>query len=115
MQSQRTTPSNSLQGATTAGDIASGTAAPLVGLGVLTVAVFPFSIPILLLTVAFTVPLVILSAALLLPVALVAGAVAGVRRLVGRLRRRPSASRGRSHAAAEQTAAPRRPRELVRP
>jgi hypothetical protein len=115
MQSKHTTPSNSLRGAGTAGDIASGTAAALAGLGVLTVALFPISIPILLLTVAFTVPLVIFGAALLLPVALVAAAVVGVRRLGRLLWRRPSARRGRALAAAEQTAATGRPRELVRP
>jgi hypothetical protein len=54
------------------------------GAGVLTVMVFPFALPLILLTVAFAAPLVILAALVALPVAVVAGVVAAIRRLIGR-------------------------------
>jgi hypothetical protein len=63
-----------------AADTASGVAAAITGVGVLMVALFPFAIPILLLTAAFTAPLVILGLVAALPFAVVAGVVLAIRR-----------------------------------
>jgi hypothetical protein len=58
---------------------ASGIAAAITGVGELMMALFPFAIPILLLTAAFTAPLVILGVIVALPLAIVAGVVLAIR------------------------------------
>jgi hypothetical protein len=64
---------------------ASAIAGAITGVGVVTMALFPFAIPILLLTAAFTAPLVLAVALAALPVAIVAG-VARAMRAIGRRR-----------------------------
>jgi hypothetical protein len=64
-----------------AADIADVVGAVNTGAGVLTVMLFPFAMPILLLTLAFVAPLVILAVLALLPVAIVAGIVRAIRKV----------------------------------
>lgn len=64
-----------------AADTASGITAAITGLGILIGALFPFAIPILLLTAAFRAPLVILGLVAALPLAIVAGAVLAIRKI----------------------------------
>ncbi len=79
----------------------SGTAAAATGLGVLTLALFPFALPVLVLTIAATLPLV-------LPLVVVAGVAAILRgtwlgiRAAGRGIRRLQPSRTRRSAASER-------------
>jgi hypothetical protein len=64
---------------------ASATAGAITGVGIVTMVLFPFAIPILLLTAAFTAPLALVGALAALPVAIVAG-VARAMRAIGRRR-----------------------------
>jgi hypothetical protein len=68
---------------TSAADTASGIAAALTGLGILTIALFPFAIPIALLTAAFAAPFLLLGVVAALPLVIVASVVLAGRR-VGR-------------------------------
>jgi hypothetical protein len=70
-------------------DVADELSGWLVGGGIVTMALFPFAIPILLLTAVFTAPLVILGIAAALPVGIVAGVVLAIRTIGRRLRGRP--------------------------
>jgi hypothetical protein len=56
---------------TDAADVMSSAAALSTGLGVILMAVFPFAVPILALTVAFALPLLLLAVPLAVPVGLV--------------------------------------------
>jgi hypothetical protein len=69
-----------------------------VGAGILTVALAPLAIPILILTAAFALPLLLP----LIPIALIAGLVYLPVRLVRAIRRRRHASLGRGSATDEQ-------------
>jgi hypothetical protein len=62
-------------------DIADWFGAVNTGAGVLTVMLFPFAIPILLLTIAFTAPFLIVAVLALVPIGIVAGIVLAIRRL----------------------------------
>jgi hypothetical protein len=64
-----------------------GVAGALTGVGILTMALFPLAIPILVLTAVFVAPLVILPVAAALPVAIVAGVVLAIRAIGRRLGR----------------------------
>ena len=66
-----------------AADIAGWVGVVNTGAAVLTVMLFPFAMPILLLTVAFAAPLVILAVLGLLPFAIVVGIVRAIRRVSG--------------------------------
>jgi hypothetical protein len=65
----------------------SGIAAVNTGIGVVTFALFPFLLPILLLTAVFVVPLALLSIVPVLAVGIVAGAGLGIRAIWRRMRR----------------------------
>ena len=70
-----------------------GISTALTGIGILTVALAPLAMPILILTIASLLPLVVIGAAVALPIGLIAGLVLVIRALVGRAkRRRPPAS-----------------------
>jgi hypothetical protein len=77
------------QATPSAADTASEVGGVLIGFGILTMALFPFALPILLLTAAFAAPLVLLPLVAALPFAVVAGVVLAVRRL-GRRRHAPT-------------------------
>lgn len=82
-----------------AGTAVSWIAAALTAGGTVTFALFPFAIPMLVLTAAFAAPLVILPLVLALPVGLIAGVVLAIRATVRRLRRlRPAPSQPPSAA-----------------
>ena len=68
-----------------------------VGLGILAFALFPLSIPILLLTLVFVLPLAVPLVALALVGAVVAAPVMLVRRLLRSRAGRPDRSRSSSH------------------
>ncbi len=72
----------------TVGDVITGAAGWIVALGVLTMTLFPFAIPGLILTAAALAPLVLAAAVVGLMAALVAAPVMAVRRL--RRHARPS-------------------------
>jgi hypothetical protein len=75
-----------------------GISTALTGLGILTVALAPLAMPILILTIAALLPLVLIGAAVALPIGLIAGLLLGIRALSRRAeRRRPPASP--THAA----------------
>lgn len=76
----------------TVGDVIAGTAEWLGALGILTMALFPFAIPGIVLTVAALVPLVLLALVAGLLAAVIAAPVMAVRRL----RRRSAGRRDRS-------------------
>ena len=65
----------------TASDVVEETSAWALGGGVLTFALFPFALPILLLTVAFVLPVVLAGLAIALALAAVAAPILLVRRL----------------------------------
>ena len=65
----------------TASDVIEEASAWAIGGGVLTVALFPFAVPILLLTVAFVLPFALAGLAIALVVAVVAAPILLVRRL----------------------------------
>jgi hypothetical protein len=65
----------------TASDVVEEVSAWAFGGGVLTFALFPFALPILLLTVAFVLPFALAGLAIALVVAVVAGPILLVRRL----------------------------------
>jgi hypothetical protein len=72
----------------------------LVGLGVLTMALFPFSLPFLILAAAFALPMLLL----LIPVALAAAVGFGLRAVFRRVRpgdEAPSSKERREHAGVE--------------
>jgi hypothetical protein len=82
-----------------AADTASEAAGVMIGLGVLTMALFPFALPFLLLTVAFAAPLLLLPLVAALPLAVVAGVVLAIRRIRRRLAaREPARATATRHA-----------------
>jgi hypothetical protein len=84
-----------------------GIGTALTGLGVLTFALAPLALPILILTLASLVPLLAVGVAVAIPIALIAGAVMAIR-AIGR-HGRPSAARpaDRRRPAGLRVAAPR--------
>jgi hypothetical protein len=66
---------------TTAAELAEEASAWAVGAGIITMALFPLALPIILLTAAAAVPLLLLSLAVALVVAVVAGPLLLLRRL----------------------------------
>ena len=80
MNSTRTTESVALT--------TTGIAGVLAGVGVVTFALFPLVIPILLVTAVFTAPLALVGIAAALPVGIVAGVVLAVRAISRMPRRR---------------------------
>lgn len=70
------------------GSAAAGGAATVTGLGVVLMALFPFSLPFLLLTIAFLAPLLVLPIVIGVPLALLAGIALAVRGLARMLFRR---------------------------
>ena len=75
----------------TASDVVEEISAWAIGGGVLTVALFPFALPILLLTVAFVLPFALAGLVIALVVAVVATPILLVRRLRSALDRRAPA------------------------
>src|SRR4051794_26785233 len=69
-------------------DGALGVLATLTGLGVITIALAPFALPILILTLASLLPFVVPIVVLGIPVGLIVGVVVAVRAIAGRGRRR---------------------------
>jgi hypothetical protein len=67
-----------------------GVAAALTGIGIVTFALFPLSIPILILTAASLVPLLAVGIVVAIPVALIAAVVLAIRAI----RRRATGRRG---------------------
>lgn len=78
-----------------------GLGGAMAGIGMLILALFPFSIPFLVLTLVFTAPLLILGAAAALPIVIVAGLVFGLRAIRARIGSRPAAPPGHPISAAE--------------
>ena len=86
--------------------------AAMTGLGVLVMALFPLSLPFLILLAAATAPLLLLGAAVAVPLAAVALLALGVRaivRRIGRARGTPSAGVGISPQPIRGSAASRTP------
>jgi hypothetical protein len=77
----------------------SGIAAVNAGIGVVTFALFPFVLPIVLLTLVFVVPLALLSIVPLLALGIVAGAGLGIRAIWRRLRRGRVGGPGRASSS----------------
>jgi hypothetical protein len=75
---------------------ASGIAAALTWIGILTFALFPLAIPLLILTAVFTAPLALLGVLAVVPVGIVAGLVLAGRRIARRLRGRTYRPRARA-------------------
>ena len=71
-----------------AADTASGIAAVLTGLGLVTFALFPLVIPILILTAVFTAPLALIGVIVALPIVILVGVVLAIRAMWRPLRRR---------------------------
>jgi uncharacterized membrane protein YbhN (UPF0104 family) len=90
-----------------AGDAASAIAAALTGVGILVTVLFPFAIPILLLTAAFTAPLLVAPLVAVLPLGIAAAAVLALRGLWRRLR--AGAAARRRHPERRPAALARRP------
>ncbi|HSI80839.1 MAG TPA: hypothetical protein VK919_09335 [Solirubrobacterales bacterium] len=90
---------------TDAASAARGSAAAVTGLGAVLMALFPFSLPFLILTAAALAPLIVLSLIAAVPLALLAGVAlairAGTRRLLGRRRGAERRSGGPKAAALE--------------
>lgn len=85
-----------------------GIAAALTGLGILTVALAPLAMPILILTIASLLPLLVVGLAVGLPIALIAVVWLGIRSLARRRRRWDR--RGDLPGRRPVPAAPRSPR-----
>ncbi len=85
-----------------------GISTALTGIGILTVALAPLAMPILILTIASLLPLVVIGAAVALPIGLIAGLVLVIRALARRRRR--SDRRGDLPGPRPLPAGPRSPR-----
>jgi hypothetical protein len=83
-------------------EVVSGASAALVGLGIVTVSLFPLALPILILTVAATIPLLVPVAAIGLILAVLALPIL----LVQRLRRHVPGSRRAERRRSRPTAGP---------
>jgi membrane protein implicated in regulation of membrane protease activity len=79
-------------------EVVSGASVALVGLGIVTFALFPLALPILILTAAATIPLLLAVVAVGLVLVVIAAPILLVRRLVrrGRGSRRGERRRGRA-------------------
>ena len=88
-------------------EVVSGASVGLVGAGVVTVALFPLALPIILLTAAATVPLLVPALAAGLVLAVVAVPILLLRRVRRPRRGSRPADRGRAGAAATPPARPR--------
>jgi hypothetical protein len=95
------------------GDVAGGGAGALAGIGILTMALFPFAVPALLLAAALAAPLLLPVVAIAIVAALLAGPVLAIRALarhvagrLGRDRRSDAPSETPQHLAGRSSRAP---------